>query len=77
MAIEGELPEIDKRVTLALGVVLATVGETTSNELNHLYRELHLGSGIFSGKPDLPPFVTPRPAKLTPVRPGSGIDGCE
>jgi hypothetical protein len=26
---------------------------------------------------DLPPFVTPRPAKLTPVQPGSGCDGCE
>jgi hypothetical protein len=26
---------------------------------------------------DLPPFVTPRPAKLTPVRPGSGFDGWE
>ena len=26
---------------------------------------------------DLPPFVTPRPTKLTPVPPGSGPDGCE
>ena len=26
---------------------------------------------------DLPPFVTPRPTKLTPVLPGSGFDGCE
>ena len=24
---------------------------------------------------DLPPFVTPRPTKLTPVLPGAGCDG--
>lgn len=26
---------------------------------------------------DLPPFVTPRPTKLTPVLHGVGFDGCE
>ena len=29
------------------------------------------------GDPDLPPFVTPRPTKLTPVLPGAGFDDCE
>ncbi len=31
--------------------------------------------GWLNDDSDLPPFVTPRPTKLTPVLPGAGCDG--
>lgn len=56
-----------------------------STAVSRAYKQLHLvvcregqmDAAEMLGSVDLPPFVTPRPAKLTPVRPGSGFDGCE
>ena len=45
-----------------------------------LHPIVQVGSHGFAGtraRRDLPPFVTPRPTKLTPLLPGSGSDGCE
>jgi hypothetical protein len=48
---ERDYSEADKKIALALGVTLGILSEKTSEELSRLYVRLHLGGGIFIGKP--------------------------
>jgi hypothetical protein len=51
MGLEEDNLELDKRISLALGVALGAIAETTYEELNRLYKKLRLGGGLINGRP--------------------------
>lgn len=74
-------------VVIATGSIVGCAGHMTlSHEVNLTSsnaifltpseeKTIYLQNRNTSDNPDLPPFITPQPAKVTPVRSGPGPDG--